>query len=52
MKTKFMKIFWDYEKEEKWLNEMVAKGFAMSSYTFCVYTFEKCHDDCMNVFDV
>lgn len=30
----------DYEKEEKWLNEMAAKGLAMTAYSFCCYTFE------------
>jgi hypothetical protein len=42
MKTKCWKAFFDYEKEEKWLNEMAAKGLAMTSYTFCHYTFEDC----------
>jgi hypothetical protein len=42
MKTKCWKIFWDYEKEEKWLNEMAVKGFAMTAFNFCHYTFEEC----------
>ncbi|MDR0461603.1 MAG: DUF2812 domain-containing protein [Nitrososphaerota archaeon] len=42
MKTKIWKAFWDYEKEEKWLNEKVAKGFAMTAYSWCHYTFENC----------
>lgn len=42
MKTKLWKAFWDYEKEEKWLNELSAKGLAMTAYTFCRYTFEDC----------
>jgi len=42
MKTKIWKAFWDYEKEEKWLNEMTAKGFAMTAYSWCRYTFEDC----------
>jgi hypothetical protein len=42
MKTKCWKAFWDYEKEEKWLNNMAAKGLAMTAYTFCRYTFENC----------
>jgi hypothetical protein len=40
MKTKAWKAFWDYENEEKWLNEMAAKGFAMTAYSWCHYTFE------------
>jgi hypothetical protein len=42
MKTHVWKAFWDYEKEEKWLNEMAAKGFAMIAYSWCHYTFEDC----------
>lgn len=42
MKTKLWKAFWDYEKEENWLNELAAKGLAMTAYTFCRYTFEDC----------
>ncbi|MCL2172181.1 MAG: DUF2812 domain-containing protein [Candidatus Bathyarchaeota archaeon] len=42
MKTKLWKTFLDYEKEEKWLNKMAAKGLAMTAYTFCRYTFEEC----------
>jgi len=33
MTTKLWKAFWDYEKEEAWLNEMSAKGLALTSYT-------------------
>ena len=36
------KIYADYEKEEKWLNEMSAKGFALADYFFCRYTFADC----------
>ena len=32
----------NYEKEEKWLNNIAAKGLAMTAYTFCRYTFEDC----------
>ncbi|MCL2360173.1 MAG: DUF2812 domain-containing protein [Candidatus Bathyarchaeota archaeon] len=42
MRTKLWKAFWDYEKEEDWLNKMAAKGLAMTAYTFCCYTFEDC----------
>lgn len=39
MKHVVRKLFWDYEKEEKWLNEMSAKGMALSDYTWCRYVF-------------
>jgi hypothetical protein len=42
MKTKIRKAFIDFEKEENWLNEMAAKGMAMTHYNFCCYTFEDC----------
>lgn len=32
---------WEFEKEEKWLNEMSAKGLALSDYSFCRYSFEE-----------
>ncbi len=38
------KIFfvWDFDKEEKWLNEMAAKGLCLVSVGFCRYEFEDC----------
>ena len=33
---------WDFDKEEKWLNEMAAKGLALTSVSFCRYEFEDC----------
>lgn len=33
---------WDYDKEEKWLNEMAAKGSCLTSVSFCRYVFEDC----------
>lgn len=35
------KAFWDYEKEEIWLNEMSAKGMAMTAYSWRRYVFEE-----------
>ena len=32
---------WDYEKEEKWLNEMAAKGLALAGVGFAKYEFEE-----------
>ena len=44
MRKVIKKVFmaWEYEKEEKWLNEMSAKGLALVDYTFCRYSFEEC----------
>lgn len=39
MKTVIRKAYWNYEKEEKWLNEMSAKGFALIDYSWCRYVF-------------
>jgi len=39
MKTVIRKAYWDYEKEENWLNEMSAKGLAFIDYTWCRYVF-------------
>ncbi|MCM1123922.1 MAG: DUF2812 domain-containing protein [Eubacterium sp.] len=38
------KVFWawEFDKEEKWLNEMAAKGLALVSVGFCRYEFEDC----------
>lgn len=33
---------WSFDKEEKWLNEMAAKGLALVAVGFCKYTFEEC----------
>lgn len=40
MKHVVWKPYWNYEHEEKWLNEMSAKGLALSSYSWCRYVFE------------
>ena len=34
--------FWDFDKEEQWLNEMVVKGLCLSGRGFCRYDFEDC----------
>ena len=36
------KLFVDFEKEEKWLNEMSAKGFALTDYFLGHYKFAEC----------
>lgn len=33
---------WDFDKEEKWLNEMAAKGLSLIAIGYCKYTFEDC----------
>ena len=44
MRTTIRKLFfiWNFDKEEKWLNEMAAKGLALVSVGFCKYEFEDC----------
>lgn len=44
MRTTIKKLFfvWDFDKEEKWFNEMAAKGLALVSVGFCRYEFEDC----------
>jgi hypothetical protein len=32
---------WDFEKQEKWLNEMSAKGLQLIGVGFCKYVFEE-----------
>ena len=39
MKTIIRKAYWNYEKEEEWLNEMSAKGLALTDYSWCRYVF-------------
>ena len=33
---------WDFDKEERWLNEMAMQGWALAEVGFCRYVFEKC----------
>ncbi len=35
-------FIWNFDKEEKWLNEMAAKGFILNSVGFCRYEFDEC----------
>lgn len=44
MRTIIHKCFfiWNFDKEEKWLNEMAAKGLCLVSVGFCKYEFEDC----------
>lgn len=36
---------WNFDKEERWLNEMAAQGLSLVSVGFCRYTFEECPPD-------
>ena len=36
------KLYFDNEKEAEWLNEMSAKGYALTDYWWGCYGFEKC----------
>lgn len=40
---------WSFDKEEKWLNEMAAKGLVLSSVGFCKYVFEDSLPDAYNM---
>lgn len=44
MRTTIRKCFfvWQFEEEEKWLNEMAARGKALVSVGLCTYIFEDC----------
>jgi len=33
---------WDFEKEERWLNEMATSGWLLEEVGFCTYHFERC----------
>ena len=33
---------WDFDKEERWLNEMAMQGWALAEVGWCRYVFEKC----------
>lgn len=36
-------FIWDFDKEEKWLNKMIQRGFCLSSVEICRYEFEECN---------
>lgn len=44
MKKVIRKLFWvwQFEDEEKWLNQMAQDGWALCDVGFCRYTFEQC----------
>ena len=42
MKQIIHKAYWNYEKEEQWLNAMSAKGLALMDYWWIRYVFEDC----------
>lgn len=34
---------WEFEKEERWLNEMAQEGWALQNAGFCTYTLSLIH---------
>ena len=36
---------WDFDKEERWLNEMASQGWVLVSVGFLRFTFERCEPD-------
>lgn len=40
---------WSFDKEEKWLNEMAAKGLCLDSVSFCRYVFKDCEPGEYNI---
>ena len=42
MKKVVFKPYWNYAKEEVWLNQMAKKGWALVHYCWLKYTFEPC----------
>ena len=57
MRQTIHKLFWawEFDKEEKWLNEMAARGLCLVSVGFCKYEFEDCEPGeyriCMQILD-
>lgn len=45
MKHTIHKIYWNYEKEEKWLNDLSARGLALVDYCWIRYTFKDSKPD-------
>ena len=41
MKHIIRKAYWNYEKEERWINEMANKGLLLDNYSWCKYTFSE-----------
>ena len=41
MKTIVWKAYWDFQKEEVWINQMASKGYSMTDYSWCRYVFEE-----------
>ncbi len=41
MKHVIRKAYWNYEREEKWLNALAAKGLSMTDYSWCRYVLEE-----------
>lgn len=39
---KKFKLYWDKDKEQNWINEMVQEGWTLTKYFLGIYTFEEC----------
>lgn len=39
--TTIHKLYWDFEKEELWLNDLAARGLALTDYCWGTYRFEQ-----------
>jgi hypothetical protein len=44
MVKKVFKLYWDKDAEEKWLNQMSNKGWALTNFYLGVYTFKECEN--------
>lgn len=45
MNKKVFRLYWDKDKEEIWLNDMVSQGWALSDFFLGLYTFKRCEKD-------
>lgn len=41
MKRAIWRLYLNFEKEEKWLNEMATAGWMLTDYSWCRYVFEE-----------
>ncbi len=41
MKHVIRKAYWNFEREERWLNQLAAQGLALTDYSWCRYVFQE-----------
>ena len=41
MKKVIHKAYWNFEKEQNWINGLAARGLALTDYSWCRYVFEE-----------